>query len=149
MEIVPSDWIVNRFPANFIGLSVTGTRTQSTSCQPAGKSIAVMISPRSHLIRCGLGKRCPTELCGKYDERILEHVALFQVLQQGSYGLVNSPSFLGMIILDAFMRIPTGTRVARDWPSRINLYEANPRSRSRLPNRQRLPISAVCLSSIP
>lgn len=74
--------------SQFVRRSVAATRSYSTTCQPDGKALDVVIASRSFAFI--LHHRCPTELTSPHDKCFVEHPALLEISDQriaGSIGM--------------------------------------------------------------
>ncbi len=68
---------IQRFIAPGVALAAGHSTLHSTSRQPIGESVRIMISPGATL-----GRRHPAELGGPQHDRIVEQPALLQVANQ-------------------------------------------------------------------
>src|SRR3954454_3178691 len=79
MEIVHRDGLLGRLVTDVIGSAVANPLLQPGPRQPAGEAKVVMIAAaRADPFR----ERCPAELRRPEDERVVEHAALLEILEE-------------------------------------------------------------------
>ena len=89
----------------FISRSVGKSRFQPTARHPHGEAMGVMIA--SIGFARYLGNRGASEFTPPDHEGVIQKSTLFQVLDQGRYGTVDSTALPDVLFLDVGVRIPT------------------------------------------
>ena len=125
VEVVPAHRVDSGAVADLIALAVGGARLEPGTGHPDGEPGVVVIAPLAHLVSGGLGEGGTAKLGGESDERIIEHAAAAQVLEQRGHGLVDTLRLAGMVTDHVLMAIPAGTRLAAKRTARVELNEAN------------------------
>lgn len=85
VQVVNVDLVLDRIETQFVGLAMVDATFNSTSGEPHGEGIGVVIPA----IGSSLGHWSAAKFASKDDEGVFQHAALFEVFDQGSAGLVD------------------------------------------------------------
>ena len=85
VEVVDVDFVLDCVKAEVVGLAVVDTAFDAAAGEPHGEGVRVVIAA----ISAALGHGGATEFAAEDDEGVFEHAALFEILDEGSAGLVD------------------------------------------------------------
>ena len=89
MEVVHMHSVFGRVPADFIGGADNLASLDAPAGHPDGESVRMVIAAGSLWVSSAVfAKRSAAELAGPDDEGFLEEPSTFQIVDQGSDGLV-------------------------------------------------------------
>jgi len=101
MQVVDINFVLDGVIAELIGGSVSDTSPNTSSCQPDGKAIRVMVSSIT-----SLGHGGAAEFAGPEHQRGLEQSPLFEVSQQTRDGLIDRNRVIFVTFLEVTVLIP-------------------------------------------
>ena len=85
VEVVDVYWIFGYVESEVVGRSVDVAAFDAAAGEPHGEGVRVVIAA----ISAALGHGGATEFAAEDDEGVFEHAALFEILDEGSAGLVD------------------------------------------------------------
>ena len=100
VEVVDGDDVLDREVAEVVGLAVADAALDAAAGQAHGEALDVVVAA------VALGHGGAPELAAPDDERVVEHAALLQVLNQGGGGLVHLARLHHDVALDAAVVVP-------------------------------------------
>ena len=110
VQIVDMHFVLGGGETKFIRRAVDVAAAHAAARQPHAEAVMIMVASIDLAgIGAGFGqldRRSPPELATSNDQRILQHAALFQVLQQRANGLICLASKSAMINLDVVVAVP-------------------------------------------
>ena len=110
VKVVPVHGAVDGFPADFISGAVGGAAFHAAAGQPKAKAVHVVVAPGTEFVAAGLGERRTAEFAGEQDERVLEHAALLEVLDERGDGLIDAHGFTVVITAHVLVAVPVDAR---------------------------------------
>ena len=110
VQVVNVDLVFDGLEAELVGRAVDVAALDAAAGQPHREAVVVMVAAvHLALIRARsrqLDGRRAAELAAPDDQRVVEHPALFQILQEGADGLVALPAQLAMTGLEVVVIVP-------------------------------------------
>src|SRR5687768_8676858 len=106
VEIMDADGIVLRRETKLVGASVNGAAFDAATCHPHRETVVVVIASELRLAAAHLDAGRAAEFAAPDHERVVEHAALLEIVQQRGDWLVDLGGKLAMIRLDVGMVIP-------------------------------------------
>ena len=111
VEVVHMDATVDDVVGQLVGLAVGDTRFDTATGHPVSEAVRMVVAPAFVLLAdAALHVAGPSEFAAPNDQRVLEHVPLFEIGDERGGGLVNFPCVDGKIALHAAVLIPTGVK---------------------------------------
>src|SRR5262249_30076713 len=104
VQVVDVDGVLDGLEAEFVGGAMDMAPLDAAAGQPHGKGVVVVVAA-VHLALVGAGGGeldggRAAELAAPDDQRVVEHPALFQVLEEGGDRLVALPGEVAVVGLD-------------------------------------------------
>ena len=93
--------------------SYGNTALHAAAGQPKAKAVHVVVAPGAEFVAAGLGERRTTEFAGEQDERVLEHAALLEVLDERGDGLIDADGFTVVVAAHVLVAVPVDARGAK------------------------------------
>ena len=106
MQIMNVHHVLDRLETKFVGGAMDRAAFDAATGQPNGKTVWVVVAPvlrDTRTIEFDRGRSA--KFTAEDDQCILKHSALFQILEEGSRGLVNFFRQIAVGFLDALMAV--------------------------------------------
>ena len=108
MQVVHADAVLDRHAAEFVGGAIDSARPGTAARHPDREAAGMMVAADPLLAGdvVAVGRRRPPELAAPDDERVLEHVAVFEVGEQRMQRLVAFGCQFAMPLVVHVVRVP-------------------------------------------
>ena len=110
MQVAQVHGVLGDIVAEFIGRAVFKARLHAATSHPDGEGAAVVVAARAGVTKAALAEGRAAELGGEDDERILQHAAGFEVLEERRGWLVNVVTLVGQLARECHVLIPPAVK---------------------------------------